>query len=193
LDGNNNPMPEPKPVDRYTDALVRIRLVTNFSVDPSAKTDAQTQREARTVTTPEGGLVNLELSRYLAGWRKTGFSAFLRLNGGAGLHQITTTTDATTSYQSLFYGGGQATVQVPVVPLAINGTPSSFLLSAEPFFRNLSADLRPLFGNKRSLFGTAWRIIGLLGDKAGVGVTYRSGRPNPPSSIRWSIEGIYLR
>jgi len=191
-DSNGNYVPGDN-VTRFTQAILRFRLVTNFTVDPSAEPSAQAQREVRTVTTPEGGLVNVELSRYIFGWTLTGFGAFLRVGGGAGLNQITTTADQQTSYQGLLYASAQLSAQFPIVPDAINGKPASLVLSAEPFTRSLPDELRASFDNKKSFTGVALRAIALLADKVGVGVTYRAGYPKVPEETRWSIDVIYLR
>lgn len=190
--------PDGKPVNgvtvtRNTDALLRFRLITNFSVEPNVEDAVVSERNARTVVGQESGLVNLQLSRYLYGWQLTDFSFLVRASAGAGVHQLTDPGGEEPNYHTLFYGGAQFNFQVPIEALAVNGAPSSLLLAVEPFARSLPENLRPAFEGESVLYGTIFRGMVLVGDRVGIGVTYRNTAPAVPEAARISIDLVYLR
>jgi len=194
-DAAGNYVPETKMTTRYINTIVRLRLVTNFSIEP-AKDENSTKRDIRSVTTPEGGLANLEFSRYIYAYAENGFSFFTRVMGGVGAHQITGLGNqpaAEVTYRALGYLAGQIQGRLPIVSSGDKAPPVQLVISAEPFYRGLPDELRPTFNGKTRLFGAAGRLYFLFSNRAGLGLTYRVTNPGLPPANRFSIDVIVLR
>ena len=166
--------------------LVRIRVLTNLSLEPVSKDEASA---TKTLSSAEGGVLNVQLSRFIWGWRRDSWSAFVRASVGTGLYQI---TGDEIVYRALPYSTAQGLLSIPITGPK---TDHDFTLigSIDPFIRKLPDGLGDTFSGKKSIAGIQYRLALIALDKAGVGINYRTANVTLPKDGRLSIEVIYLK
>jgi hypothetical protein len=213
-DESGNPLPAPDggflagpPRPSWRETLFRVRVVTNLPLLATAGDRSSGEAAARSLVDAEGGLLNLQVSRFLLSVSSgDGFDGMVRLTAGLGLHELKAPavengTDkeggegGEARFRTLSYLGAQAMLIMPLEPLTGNeGAHLAF--AAEPYLRTLPRELGTgLRGSdeKGRIRGLSLRAFLLGPGGVGAGVTFRVSDPSMPRSVRWSLEAVFLR
>jgi hypothetical protein len=191
--------------EEWTKNAARIRITSSLPLSPVAGDTSRAQRAVRNVIDPAGGLVTLELSRYVfLATSADGFLASARAYVGTGLFQFpvvgrdSTTTNSPTAdsvrYSGLAHVGAQLTLLAPLAPIAGLGA-SSLALSVEPILRRAPVSLGSPLDSTDSPWrrAVAVRAMLLTGDRSAVVVTRRYLHGSGELAPAWSVELVLLR